>query len=195
MTRVQKTNGVCIALTAVVLGLAVAGFSADRLAGAEKTPAQRPQETAEDRDPNEALPTLDEARMRAALLHDAYESTLRALHRHYFRDDGKQPVPSRVLEDVFLDVARRSKTQARWIAVNAQVMSLGHEPQDDFEKQAARQLAAGKDYVERAENGVYRRAGGIVLFASCLKCHAPAPMRADGHRVAGLVISVPMKKE
>jgi hypothetical protein len=137
--------------------------------------------------------TIEEARARAVLLHEAYTGTLRAMHRHYFRDDGKQPVPSRVLEEVFSDVARRWDVEARWIAVNAQVMSLGHEPKDDFEKQAARQLAAGKEHFEQVEEGVYRRAGAIALFSSCLKCHAPAPMRPDAYRVAGLVIRVPLR--
>lgn len=139
--------------------------------------------------------TEAEARARAKLLHETYEATLQAIHRRYFRDDAKLPVPSRVLEEVFSDVARRSKVKARWIAVNAPAMSLDHEPQDEFEKQAARILASGKEEYERVENGTYRRAAAITLFASCLKCHAPPPLRPDVHRVAGLAISVPLKTE
>ncbi len=136
--------------------------------------------------------SVDAARQQARLLHETYESTLQALHRRYFKDDGRMPVPSRVMDEVFADLSVRSNIKARWMAVNAQVMTLGHEPQDDFEKQAARQLAQGQTEFERVEKGVYRHAGSITLFASCLKCHAPAPMNPTVHRVAALVINVPV---
>lgn len=149
-------------------------------------------------EPNEdAAPKLSvaAARQQARLLHETYESTLQALHRRYFKDDGRMPVPSRVLDEVFADLSLRTNIKARWMAVNAQVMTLGHEPQDDFEKQAARELAKGQDEFERVEKGVYRHAGSISLFASCLKCHAPAPMNPTVHRVAALVINVPVKQD
>jgi hypothetical protein len=141
----------------------------------------------------EARPTVTEARAQARLLHETYEATLQALHRRYFRDDGKAPIPSRVLDEVFSDLSFRSKIKARWIAVNAQAMSIEHEPRDDFEKEAARRLTKGNEEFERVKDGVYRRAGSIPLFSSCIKCHAPPPMRPEVSRVAGLVISIPVK--
>lgn len=135
--------------------------------------------------------SLAEARERARLLHDVYDGTLQTVHSRYFRDnDSGLTVPSRALEDVFSRVARRQHVSARWIAVNAQAMSLDHEPKDTFEKNAARALASGKQEFEVVESGRYRRAAPIALFASCLKCHAPPPMRPTGNRVAGLIISM-----
>lgn len=139
-------------------------------------------------------PTVAEARARARMLHQTYEATLQALHRRYFRDDGKLPVPSKVLDEVFSNLEYRSDVKARWIAVNAQAMTLDHEPKDDFEREAARQLVKNEEF-ERVEDGVYRHAGAITLFASCIKCHAPPPMRPDVHRVAGLVISLPVASD
>lgn len=139
-----------------------------------------------------ALPSVVEARERARLLHDSFDATLQTMHQRYFREDAGMMVPSRALEDVFHRMARRSKVSARWLAVNAQAMSLDHEPQDEFEKAAARALAAGKESYELVENGQLRRAGAITLSSSCLKCHAPPPMRPNGNRVAGLIISMPV---
>lgn len=139
--------------------------------------------------------TVAEARLQASVLQDVYISTLLAMHRRYFKDDARQPIPSRVMEDVFRDVGYRTKVKARWLAVNAQAMSLEHEPQDEFERQAARQIATGKDDIELVEEGVYRRATSISLASSCLKCHAPAPMRPEVARYAALVISVPVKSD
>lgn len=139
------------------------------------------------------LPSIAEARERATLLHDTFDATLKTMHQRYFREDAGMTVPSRALEDVFHRMARRSKVTARWLAVNAQAMSLDHEPQDDFEKAAVRALSAGKESYEEIENGRYRRAGAINLSGSCLKCHAPPPMRPNGDRVAGLVLSMPVK--
>ena len=146
---------------------------------------------AEGKQPETRL-TVAEARMQARLLHETYVATLQAMHRRYFRDDAKQPVPSRVMEEVFADISVRFNVKARWFAVNAQVMTLEHEPRDEFEREAGRRFVAGQEEHEQVENGVYRRAGAIALFSSCVKCHAPAPMRPDVARYAGLTISVPV---
>ena len=152
---------------------------------------------ADDKPTDEPRLTVEQARTQAKLLHDTYISTLHAMHRRYFDDSARQnkqiAVPSRVMEEIFADIQLRWKMKARWLAVNAQAMSLGHEPQDDFEKEAARLFVQGKESHEQVVDGVYRHAGSIALFSSCLKCHAPAPMNPDVARYAGLVISVPVK--
>ncbi len=153
--------------------------------------------SADEKPADEPRLTVDQARTQAKLLHDTYIATLHAMHRRYFDDSARQnkqiAVPSRVMEEVFADIQLRWKMRARWLAVNAQAMSLGHEPQDDFEREAARLFVQGKETHEQVADGVYRHAGSIALFSSCLKCHAPAPMNPDVARYAGLVISVPVK--
>jgi hypothetical protein len=82
----------------------------------------------------------------------------------------------------------------RWIAVDAQAMSVDHKPQDDFEKRAARALAAGSDSFQSVQNGVYRYAGPITLSNQCLKCHVPN-RRDTKARTAGLVIGIPVQQD
>jgi hypothetical protein len=139
--------------------------------------------------------SVSEARDRAKLLHEVYQSTLDAVHHHYFRSD-RPVLPARAMEDVFADVDKRTGVKARWIAVNTQAMSVHHEPDTAFEKRAAAELAGGKSEYEQVEKGVYRRAGVIPLGAGCVGCHtrmSGAPVKSP--RFAGLVISIPVKDE
>lgn len=142
--------------------------------------------------------TVSLARDRAAQLHAFVDATLHAMHRHYFHKDKERvPVPARALKDVFSDIGRESRIDVRWIAVNTPAMSIDHEPEDDFEKQAAKEIAAGRESFERIEAGSYRRAGAITLGASCTSCHAATSFGPPSAkpRYAGLVISVPIVEE
>ena len=107
--------------------------------------------------------SVEAARDRAKLAHSLYSSTLDVLHREYFHGD-RATVPARAMEDVFARMARLENLQARWIVVNAEAMNIDHKPRDDFEKQAARVIAAGERDHEQVKDGVYRRAAGISLM-------------------------------
>lgn len=135
------------------------------------------------------------ARERATVMHEIYESTLHAMHRHYFRN-GRATLPARALEDVFSEMADQTKVDAHWIAVNTKAMSIDHEPDTEFEKSAAKEIATGKDELELIEDGYYRRATAIPLGAGCVSCHngllAPPP---KSPRYAGLVISIPIHED
>jgi hypothetical protein len=73
-------------------------------------------------------------------------------------------------------------------------MSIDHNPESEFEKRAAKVLATGEEEFEQIEGDMYRRAGAITLFASCLRCHESALTQLrTKRRVAGLVINIPIK--
>jgi hypothetical protein len=138
--------------------------------------------------------SVDEARRQAKLLHSTYEATLHTVHREYFREAGRTPIPSRVLEDIFYWVDEETHGETRWIAVNTEAMSIDHNPESEFEKKAAKVLATGEEEYEQIDHGMYRRAGAITLFASCLKCHESSLTQLrTKRRVAGLVINIPVK--
>ena len=139
--------------------------------------------------------SVDVARDRAKVMHDVYAATLESMHHHYFRTD-KATVPARALQDVFDEIARNSKIEARWISVTTKPMSIDHEPETDFEKKAARTISDGTTDYEVIEDGVYRRAGASPLGAGCVSCHVGffKPTSKKEH-FAGLVISIPVKKD
>ncbi len=137
--------------------------------------------------------TVQEARGRTALLHEAFHATLQIVHLQYFSEDDGTPIPSRTLEAVFDAIQPGCNMKFRWLAVDALAMNIDHAPEDAFERDAIEALKAGKDKFERVENGVYRRVGKITFASQCLKCHLPS-RTSNEDRSAGLVISTPVRE-
>lgn len=136
--------------------------------------------------------SLSAARERTALLHDVYSATLDVVHDRYFHGD-RAVIPARALEDVFKEIERKNHTQARWISASFAPMSITHEPKTEFEKQAARRLAKGEEFVETIEDGFYRRAGQISLSGGCVSCHGGLfAASSPSAKFAGLILSVPV---
>jgi hypothetical protein len=168
--------------------LAVGALSGAALSGQPVAQA----ESGDDRPPPVAVAA---ARDRATVLHGVYSATLDVMHDRYFHGE-RATVPARALEDVFAEVSREAQIDARWISVNTRPMSIGHEPKGDFEKQAVKEIAAGKNSFEKVAEGVYRRAAAIRLHDSCVNCHVGFLADATKTpRFAGLIISMPVKDE
>jgi hypothetical protein len=79
----------------------------------------------------------------------------------------------------------------KWLVVETDIVNIDHKPQDQFEKDAAKALAAGNQKFEASANGQYRYAGPIRLASQCLKCHVRGRSNTDD-RTAGLLISMPL---
>jgi len=99
------------------------------------------------------------------------------------------------MEDVFSAVAEETKSHARWIAVNTKAMSVDHEPESDFERQAAVAISGGKTDYAAVDKGFYRHARAIPLTGGCLGCHVGFGAPSKIPRFAGLVISIPVHEE
>lgn len=135
------------------------------------------------------------ARDRAKVTHEIYLSTLTVMHDRYFHAN-RSTLPARAMEDVFSDLAEQSKMESRWIAVNAKAMSVDHEPQTDFEKKAAKEIASGKSELELIDDGVYHRATAVPLASGCVGCHtgfSSSPPKSP--RFAGLVTTIPLAED
>ena len=163
-------------------------------AGPPAPPGAGPK-AAEARTPAVERVTEAEARARAKLMYEIYSNTLVVTHHYFHRHEGKT-LPARAMEDIFEQIEKDSGIQARWIAVNTPAMSVDHEPASAFEKKAAAEIAAGKTEYEKVDDGYYRRAGVIPLGAGCVGCHTKVFREpAKTPRFAGLVISIPVKKD
>jgi len=86
------------------------------------------------------------------------------------------------------------KVELHWLAVNGKAMRVDHRPQDKFEKEAVKALAAGKSEFSKLDGDIYRYVGAIRLSSRCLKCHVPSRTSLED-RIAGLVIGMPINKE
>ena len=141
---------------------------------------------------SDARVSVEVARDRAKLLQDVYVSTLDVMHRRYFHGD-RAMVPARAMQDIFSDVQRQSQAEAEWIAVNLPAMSIDHEPETTFEKEAADRIRKGEREVEKVERDYYRRAVAIPLTGGCASCHDGFGKQSTRKPFAGLVISIPTK--
>jgi hypothetical protein len=143
-----------------------------------------------DKPENAKRVSVEVARRRAKLTHSICSAMLDVIHHQYFRHE-RSTVPAVAMEDAFLRIADQENVSARWITVNAKVMNIDHEPQDEFEQQAAKAIAAGKTEYESVEKGIYRRAQGISLMnKGCLQCHLGFGASGRIDRFAGLVIAI-----
>ncbi len=155
-----------------------------------------PDDAAEDAVAAPERVTVAEARGRARLLQATYEATLHVIHRRYFDRDEKETIPARALEDVFRAADEGTGRTTRWISVSTPAMNVDHKPREGFETQAAAVLGSGEEEYEAVEDGVYRRAGAVTLFASCLRCHESGlTQRISKQRVAALVVAMPVLPE
>jgi hypothetical protein len=163
--------------------------------GANATPPGNSSDVSNDKRNAEShaapLPSVEEARGRARLLHETIQAMLQVVHHEYYREDETLPIPARTFQKVFRELADKQKVDIRWLAVTGQAMNQDHAPQNEFEKQAVSALASGTKEYELAENGAYRYVGVITLTAECLKCHVPNRTNLK-NRAAGLVIAMPI---
>lgn len=135
-----------------------------------------------------------EARIRARILYEAFRGALQVMHRDYFREDQRLKLPSKSLEDVFKEMATTHQVELRWLAVNANAMSIDHKPQNDFEEQVVKELSSGKDEFELISETSFQYAGSIPLSASCVKCHVRG-RTSNAEKKAALVITMPLRKK
>lgn len=143
----------------------------------------------------EAAVSVAVARDRAKVMQSIYSSTLEVMHHRYFHIN-RSTVPARAMEDIFDDMSRQSFGKARWISGNTKAMSIDHEPETSFEKQAVREFTIGKEELERVEDGYYQRATPIPLSGGCIGCHAGLSAEAGRTpRFAALVISIPVNEK
>ena len=176
----------------IVLVLAVcsmslpAGFCAEPLPPATATAAAGAAAA-------DATPTVAEARRQARALHVTVHAALQLVHHRYYREDEGLKIPAATLREVFAELEKDQQITLRWLAVEGQAMNEDHKPRDAFEHAAVKALKDGKPAYELAEPGRFRRAAGIRLSNSCLKCHVP-DRKDTKDRTAGLIVSIPLGK-
>lgn len=139
-----------------------------------------------------ALPTPEEARVRAQLLHASFDGTLRVMHRDFFRKGDRKAIPSESLKDVFKTMAEDWGVTIRWLASDETIMNVDNKARDAFDERALKAVAGGEKEVSTVENGTLRYAGVIVLRNECLKCHV-ADRKNLNDRFAALEIIMAVK--
>lgn len=182
---------------AIVAGSILVSAASDDSIPATQPVSDTAPEERESKTDNIEIPrvSMAVARDRAKLMHTIYLATLEVMHDRYFHAD-RAIVPARAMEDVFAQIDDQTGAKANWISVNLKAMSINHEPKTDFERQAAREIAAGKSEVEEIDGGIYRRATAIPMAGGCISCHGGLfKQQTRTEKFAGLVITIPVAAE
>ena len=121
---------ICLPLLCVTIGLSIAADlrGQELQVNALKDDAAQPLDSATAESSGVVIAA---ARERAKVMHDVYAATLEVLHHRYFHRD-RAIIPARAMQDIFDEMERQSKTEARWISASLKPMSVDHEPTSDF---------------------------------------------------------------
>lgn len=191
-------HSICAIFAAVAGSIMVAAASDDSIPATEPDSDLVSEEEEKDsKTEQKEIPrvSMAVARDRARLMHTIYLSTLDVMHDRYFHAD-RAIVPARAMEDVFAEIDDQTSAKANWISVNLKAMSINHEPKTDFERKAAREIAAGKSEIEEIDGGFYRRATAIPMAGGCISCHGGLfKQQSKTQKFTGLVITIPVTAE
>ncbi len=191
------------AVVAICAGGVLFAEASDEPASDSKPTAESKDVSAAATDAQKPAPENDDvhrvpvavARDRVKVMQEIYLTTLHVMHDRYFHAD-RSIVPARAMEDVFTEMERQTGSKANWISVNLKAMSINHEPKTEFEKRAAREIAAGEATVEVIEDGYFRQASAVSMTGGCISCHAGFfNQPSKSQKYAGLVISIPIVPE
>tara|TARA_R110002111_G_scaffold247140_5_gene310214 strand:- start:30393 stop:30935 length:543 start_codon:yes stop_codon:yes gene_type:complete len=160
--------------TVLLLTLAVSNFVA----------AETPQE-GKQAGPSKAA--VDRARKTVKMLDDIYKSAIVLITENYVNDDNDLPAGSAFVA-LFQSMDKKGWHTVRLIDLTGEPYEPENVAKDDFEKQAAKQLKAGKPFVEQViekDGKPYLRAMTAVpvVMQKCVMCH---PQYADAKKGAAI---------
>jgi hypothetical protein len=109
------------------------------------------------------------------MLDDLYKTAVVSITKRYVRAQDKQPAIM-VAKDVFGAMSKQGWHSAKLVDATGEPLSDLNAPKTDFEKDAAREMNAGKPYFERVVGeGKNRRllAATVVpvVMQQCADCH------------------------
>jgi len=180
--------------TTVITGVLIASIAmtADPPAKTANNPTGQGTANTEENSGAQKNVSVETARDRAKLTHTICCAMLDVIHDNYFRHE-RSVVPAVAMEDAFPRIANLENVGLRWITVNGKTMNVDHDPDTEFEKKAAKAIAAGKEAFESVDQGIYRRAKGISLMNNgCLTCHLGFGSSGRINRFSGFIVSIPV---
>jgi len=109
------------------------------------------------------------------MLDDLYKTAVVSMTKRYVLEQDEQPA-IKVAQDIFGAMRKRGWHSAKLVDVTGEPINEDNAPKTDFEKEAAREINAGKPYFDRVVGeGKDRRllAATVVpvVMQKCADCH------------------------
>jgi hypothetical protein len=136
---------------------------------------------------------LAQARQTVDMLNDAYVNAVVLTHGTYVKDRSI-PAAAVVARQLFKTMAAKGWPETRWLSTTGRPFNPDSNPKDQFEKDAAAALKAGKARFERVEGDRLRVVTLVPLVdKSCQMCHTN-PKDKVGDPIGGLSYTVHLQK-
>ena len=131
-----------------------------------------------------ADPALERTREQVKMLDDLYKNAVVSITKRYVTGQTDQPAIM-VAQDIFGAMRKNGWHSAKLVDATGEPLNDENSPQTDFEKEAKREINAGKPYFERVVGeGKDRRLMAAtvvpVVMKKCAECHT--------HRKVGEVL-------
>jgi len=168
-----------IALSAIALGIFVETRS-----------------NAENKD-DKSDPALERTRKQVRMLDDLYKTAIVLITDKYVHSDTDLPAGT-AFQMLFGTMKKKGWHEVRLVDATGDPIVPKNAPADDFEKEAIRQLLAGKaghEQVVEKENKRYLRSATVipVVMKKCVMCHAHYEDAKPGQAIGALSYTIPIE--
>ena len=145
---------------------------------------------------SEQDPAVERVRREIRMLDDIYKGGIVTITEHYVNDEDAIPAGT-AFKMLFEAAAEKGWHQVRLVDVSGEPYNDENEAEDEFEKEAVKQLAAGQTWVEEMElrEGTrhLRVATPIpVVFDKCVMCHDNYEEVPAGQAIGSLMYTLPI---
>lgn len=139
-------------------------------------------------------PALDRTRKTVRMLDDLYKTAIVLITDKYVNDENDLPAGV-AFKALFGGMKKKGWHEVRLVDATDEPLVESNAPADDFEKEAIKQLLAGKDYYERVvekDKRRYLRAATAipVVMAKCTKCHPAYENVKEGQAIGALAYTL-----
>jgi hypothetical protein len=167
----------------VVLGAAAVASAAFGLARAEKA--------------EKADPALERTRKQVRMLDDLYKTSIVLITENFVAESSDLPAGS-AFQALFDAMKEKGWHEVRLLDATGEPYDEDNSPKDDFEKQAVKDLKAGKGWVEKViekDGKRYLRAATPipVVMEKCVMCHEHYKDAPKGQAIGALGYTVPIE--
>lgn len=140
---------------------------------------------------------VERTRKQVKMLDDIYKTAVVLITDKYVNDEDDFPAGSAAIA-LFGAVEKKGWHKARLIDLTGEPYESDNVAQDDFEKQGAKQLKGGKDYVEQIvdkDGKPYLRAMTPVpvVLKKCVMCHPHYADVKEGAPIGAVVYTLPIE--
>ena len=155
-----------LAALGIALLLAAAPFAID---------SSRAQNASEKNNADKDDPALVRTRKQVQMLDDLYKTAVVLITEHYVNTDADLPAGT-AAKALFAAMKKKGWHEVRLLDASGEPIMKSNSPADDFEKEAIKQLLAGKtgyeQVIEKDKKRYLRSATAVpVVMKKCIMCH------------------------